>query len=119
MSGPAVYDLSIYQGDTFTLKVRLRTVNPDHTLGAYINLAGAALRAQVRGSAADASFTEFTITADDQTVNTGGATLELSSAQTTALTPGNEVWDLQLTDAAGKVRTLLRGNVTLTGQVTR
>lgn len=120
MAGPARYDLSIYQGDDFSLTLRLREQNPDLTLGAYIDLTGATAKAEIRATAASATvLAEFTATVLDQTVTPGGLQLSLTHDQTAGLAAGvNGVWDIQVTQA-GLITTYLHGNVTVTAEVTR
>lgn len=124
MSGPATYDLTIYQGDTFRLPLRLRTQNPDGTFGDYIDLTGSTVKAQVRATTfATDVLAEFTAELLDQTVvDTKGSVLLSLDPTTTAglLTNGAPgVWDVQITFADGSVKTYLRGSVTVVPQVTR
>lgn len=122
MAGPAIKDLDVYQGDTFELEVRLRDINADGTLGAYIDLTGSTIAAQARATKATAVLATFGVTIWDQTDPDlrGGLTLTLTNTQTAAL-PGDTsvLWDMQRTDSQGRVRTLLAGRVLLTGEVTR
>lgn len=115
---PAAYDLNMYQGDTFSLTLRLRATNPDGTLGAYLDLTGATPKAQVRDGAGRL-IVDLTTTLLDQTVTPGGVRISLTHTQTAALAPGALRWDFQVTSADGTtVTTYLKGGVNVTGEVT-
>ena len=102
--------------------MRLRNVvggTPD----TYMDLTGYTGKAQMRELAASAVVAaEFTVTILDQIATPGGLTISLSATQTSALEVKSHVWDLQLTEpagAGGKVRTWLKGDVTVIAEVTR
>lgn len=116
---PASYDLSIYQGDTYSITLRLRSSNSDGSLGAYVDLTGATPKSEIR-DATGVLIAEFDATLLDQTTTPGGVTLSLTHTVTAALTPAVDLlWDFQVTDSAGGVTTYLRGNVSITGEVTQ
>lgn len=122
MAGPAPYPLEIYQGDTFELPIRLREVSSGGVLGDYLDLTGSTLKAQIRGTEAGSVLAEFAVTVEDQTsvATKGRATLTLIHDVTLLLTDAaTALWDMQVTDSGGKVRTLLRGEVTITGEISR
>jgi hypothetical protein len=115
---PAVKNLEIYQGDTFSMFMRLRMKNAAGLPGEYINLTGLTGKAEIRPSAESTTISAaFTITLSNQTTEPGGVTLELPAA--TTLNLSNGVWDLQFKDGTGVVTTYLRGTVTVTKEVTR
>jgi len=121
---PGVYDLEIYQGDTFrrTLRLRQRVLDTDGVTwisGAYIPLTGYTGAAQVRETkiATDVTAT-MTVTVLDQTITPGGVTLYMPASATSLITK-DQVWDLQLTAPNGDVTTFLAGAVTLVQEVTR
>lgn len=119
---PAVRDITIYQGDTYSLTFRVRSRNTDGTAGAYLDLTGCTPKAQLRTAPSSTSVVaEFTATLLNQAdVNTrGGVTISLSHAQTTALTYDSMAWDVQLTYPTGDVQTFLRGKAILIYEVTR
>lgn len=117
---PGQADITIYQGDTFNGFMRLRTQNPDGTPGAYIDLTGAVGLAQIRPDEASAVIlADFTVTLADQVALTGGVFFTLAPADTTALNPGQAMWDIQLTLADGTVNTYLKGVVTVEAEVSR
>jgi hypothetical protein len=117
---PATLDITIYQGDDFSFSFRVRTKNPDGTTGAYVDLTGYTPAAQIRATeAATSSLADFTATIDDQVATPGQVTLSLTNVQTTALPTTGGVWDVQLTDGAGKIQTYIKGAVTVIAQVTR
>lgn len=128
---PVLQDISVYQGDTFDFffRVRERVWDPaleEYVAGNYINLTGWSGKSQIRASAdATAVLAEFTVTISDQAVTPGGVLLVLTPAQTAALpataspTVPAAIWDVQLTNGAGEIRTFIRGAVTVTREVTR
>lgn len=121
---PAVQDLSIYQGDSydFFFRVRERVYDPvmeEFTAGDYINLTGWVGKSQIRVTHdAVEVLAEFSVTLSDQTTTPGGVLLMLTPAQTAAL-PSKGVWDVQLTNTAGEIRTFIAGGVTVSREVTR
>lgn len=117
---PGVYNLTIYQGDTFELTFRLR----DSVTRAYLDLTDCTVSSQIRLK--ESTATPLAVIAgalQDQTATTGGITLSLTPTETAALAPvaGNTayVWDVQLTWPGGRVETYLKGSVTVIAQVTR
>lgn len=121
---PALQDLAIYQGDSydFFFRVRERVYDPvlgDFVPGDYINLTGWSGKSQIRATVeATDVLAEFSVTFTDQTTAPGGVLLRLTAAQTTALPPSG-VWDVQLTNPAGEIRTFIAGRVTVAREVTR
>ena len=117
---PAEYNITHYQGDTLILPLRIRNVNADGTLGEYEDLTGWVGKAQMR-NAADVIVQEFTVTVDaDQVDNKGLLEVTATHTQTAVWTSINGlVWDLQLTNAGGQVRTIIAGTVTVLAEVTR
>src|SRR6187402_3391613 len=96
-----VTDLSIYQGDTHSWTVTVLAED-----GAPADITGSTAKAQIRRSVAD---TDPTVAAELATsVASPVVTMSLSSAQTRPLT-GRYVWDLQLTDGAGAITTIMAG----------
>lgn len=115
---PAIKDLEIYQGDTFSLFMRLRMKQANGLPGAYLVLTGMTGKAEVRPTPESTTvLATFTVSLSNQTTEPGGVTLTLPAATTLTLSSG--VWDLQFKDGAGVVTTYLRGNVTVTKEVTR
>jgi hypothetical protein len=110
---PGSYDLAMYQGDTFALRVTLR----DKATGAPLDLTGYEPLSQIRAKPHD----DTPLAAFDATVDgpAGVIRLDLPAARAAALAPGRQVWDLQTTDPDGNVRTWLAGKATVTGQVSR
>lgn len=70
--------------------------------------------AQLRPSADSASAVSFTVTLGAA----GAVTVTLAATSSATLTSGG-VWDLQVVDGAGKIRTWINGQVTLVRDVTR
>jgi hypothetical protein len=103
---PTEVDLSLYQGDSFTM-----TLTATDAANNPVNLTGTVVAslATAPGQAAAATFTV--------TVVTNVATLSLTPAATNLLA-GLYVWDCQWTDATGKVTTLAMGAVQVLVDVT-
>lgn len=118
---PATLNIEIFKGDTYTLFFRVREKLADGSLGDYIDLTGATAKSQIRQSEDSSTVLgEFTATIGDQVATPGSVLLTLTAAETTALAlTQNGVWDVQITYADGKVRTYLKGTVTLLKEVTR
>jgi hypothetical protein len=115
---PAVKNLEIYQGDTFSLYMRLRMKDANGLPGAYLDLTGQTPKAEIRPTPESSTVNAtFTCTLDNQIVSPGGITLALAAS--TTLTLANGVWDLQFKDTGGTINTYLRGTVTVTKEVTR
>lgn len=108
---PSNYDLVIYRGDYFPLTLTLKT-----TGGAALNLTGYTAKAQIRaGYTKNSDAYNFTVTF---TGTPGEVSLVLPSSISTLMAPGSYIWDFQLTDPAGNVRTYLAGDVTVYDEVT-
>ena len=71
----------------------------------------------------DSSSTVVTLTTANGGIANGGAagtlTLLISASDTANLTPGDGVYDLELTDASGIVNRLLEGTYSIRGNVSR
>jgi len=113
MSQPGVFDLSIYRGDTYGWRFMLWE---DEAKTMPFDLTGADAAAEVRRQSGGEPVLPMTVTVT--LPNTIDVTLP---ADESALLPtgGNGVWDLQLTWPVGNiVRTVVRGSVNVTGDVT-
>lgn len=114
---PGNYDITIYQGATFNQLFTWRDEN--NTL---INLSGYTARLMAR-TAAGAATAFITLTTENGGVALGGAagtvTLNMSAAQTAALSPVNGVYDLEMVDSGGLVTRLLQGNLFVSAEVTK
>lgn len=101
---PARVNLDIYQGDDlgFVLTVT------------GISLAGAVGSAQVRLHPSSTASVPFSVSIDEAT---GKISAVLTAADTAALTPGAQVWDLQVI-IGGQVRTLVAGAANVVAEVT-
>lgn len=113
-TAPETVDLLAYAGDTLTVDVKVPT--------AFV--AGRSWSAQVRDTAT-ATELAAVFTVIEPTVTDGPATLVLSAADTSRLADGAAtymgLWDVQLAPAGGgdPVTTLVRGRITIAGDVTR
>lgn len=135
---PGASHIVLYQGDDYSYFFRLRSatwdeINEVWVPGAYMDLTGHTVKAQVRKSESDASvLAEFTPTLAAQAGATlGGVLLTLDSDDTAAVQAThasgrvldskapNWVWDVQITSPGGQVDTYLKGKVRCEAQVTR
>jgi hypothetical protein len=109
---PENVDLVIYQGDTCRFTVTVTDAN-----GTVINLTGYTAAAQLKSDFDDATPTNFTCTIS--TPASGIVSVVMSAATTAGLTPGSDyIWDVQVTQPGGDVRTYLAGDVTVVPEVT-
>lgn len=107
---PEIADLPIYQGDSFGIAVTVRQN------GVPADITGWTAVAQIRRAVADS---EPEVAAEmTAAVQSPEVLLSLTPAQTVTLS-GRYVWDLELTDLAGSVTTVLMGKVNVTAEVTR
>ena len=106
---PQEVDLILYSGDDFSMTLTL--TNPD---GSITNLVGSTAKAQIRTTAADTTVQASFISSISNNV----ITLNLTGVSSQNLV-GKYVWDCQLTNASGAVRTPVAGTVTFTQDVTR
>lgn len=113
---PASYNLTLYQGDEFSMTLRLRLA--DATLE---NLTGKIATGQVRALASDAApMATFTCTVSNQVTNPGEIVILLPVTESAKLLAGNGVFDIQTANADGTgVNTRIGGKVVIRPQVTR
>lgn len=111
---PVTKNISVYQGDTFSLLFRLREKNLDGTPGPYLNLTGATVEAKIAKKSDGSVSATFT---SEITSATGGEALITLTPTQSAKLDENGKWDAQVTFPDGRVQTYLRGNVTLLKQV--
>jgi hypothetical protein len=104
-------NLQIDQGTTFAADFIVST-GSNNTPVALNGYTGAG---QIRKNYTSAAFIPFTIT-----VNANGVVrAALSANQTTSLTEGRYVYDIEITNPAAEVTRLVEGVVTVTPEVTR
>lgn len=108
----AFTELLIEQGATFST-----TVNVEDTAGAAINLTGYSASSQMRKSYYATSNTTIT------SIVTGNAngeiTLSMTAANTAALTPGRQVFDLLITSPTGIKTRVVEGIIVISPGVTQ
>lgn len=122
---PGRYDLTVYQGDDRVFTFRLRTTNPDGSVGPYADLTGHVGLCQIRENPESAVIlATLTVALLDQgdSDTLGMLTATLSDADSDGLpvtVEGSEhAWDLQTTEA-GFVQTWIYGTVTVLAEVSR
>src|SRR5262245_8272811 len=110
-SGPGVYDLSLYHGDSYRWQFVLWS---DAAQTVPLDLTDVTVKAEIRdkpgGSKLAAMTCEVTLP------NT--VAVVLPASLWTAITFAKGAWDLQLTYLSGEVHTLLAGSVEVTMDVT-
>ena len=108
----------IEQGATFQKVLTLKD-----SAGSVINLSGYSGAELDLRLDQDSSSTVATLTTSNGGITNGGVagtlTLLISATDTANLTPGDGVYDLELTDASGKVDRLLEGTYSIIGNVSR
>ena len=111
-----LYNFAAEQGAT--LERVITYTDPDD---AIINLTGYTAVMQVRPTAASATVILELSTGDGITINgsVGTLTLLVSASDMTAITPGNYVYDLEITAPSGKVTRLIEGKFAVKAEVTR
>jgi len=105
-------ELTIDQGASFNTVI---TVN-DGT-GAAQNLYGYVARSQMRKSYYSSTKHDFDVSVTD--ANTGEITMIMSAANTTNLTPGRYVYDVEIDDGGGEITRIFEGVITVLPNVTR
>jgi hypothetical protein len=108
---PSNYDLELYRGDYFSTSIVLK----DST-GVVLNLSGYTAKCSIRTSfSATESFdATCTITAAE-----GRVDILFPSSVTETIAAGDYIWDFQVTNPDGNVRTYLAGDVKVWDEVTK
>lgn len=119
MTVPAPFDISVYQGDSFDLLLRIKVRDTSGTL-IYQDLTGATAKAQIRATASSSTvLAEFSCSLTNQSTLPGGVLIRLTNAQTTAINADVGVYDAEVTYANGDRHTFISGKVTFIKEVTR
>lgn len=107
----------IEQGATFKHTLTLKDAT-----GTVINLSGYSAEMDLRKNQDDTSEV-ITLTVANNRIAMGGAagtvTIEISANDTSSLQVGDGVYDIDLSDASGKVDRLLDGTYSIRGNVSR
>ena len=107
---PGKYDLGLYRGDSYAWRIQLWD---DADLSDPTDLTGATVAAEIRDKPAGPIIVELDCAVTLPNI--------VDMTMTPAMwvdCPAKGVWDLQLTFTGGEVRTVLRGAVTVTADVT-
>jgi hypothetical protein len=121
MALPAEYPLKLYQGDAWHMTIRVRERIDEDTLGPYLDLTDVTPMAQIRNGAGEL-MADVTCELGDQEDpdELGMVRFSLLSEDTTDFpTSSGSKWDFQLDFGGGEIRTYLRGNVTVSAEVTK
>lgn len=108
--------ISMYRGDSYPITLRLK----DLTSGAVIDLTGCTLLMTVDSLEAPPDDTTKLFEVDgvlDADPTTGKATFTPTSANTA--TVGSYFYDVQLTDADGNIRTVVKSTFTVSQDITK
>lgn len=87
------------------------------TGGTPVNLAGFTVASQIRKSYSSSTAYSFNATVYD--AETGKVRLQLTAAQSEAITPGRYLYDLEITSAGGVKTRVVEGIVVITPQITK
>jgi len=109
---PAERNIEIYQGDNYSHQLTLK-----NNANAVINISSRTYSGQIRKKRSSATITATFITEITDGAN-GVVVFSLLPASTANIAAGSYVYDFQELNGA-TVTTLLTGNVTVTGEVTR
>jgi hypothetical protein len=107
---PANYDLVLYKGDYFNTSVVIKD-----NVGAVINLTGYTAKCSIKASYSSVTSFDATCTI---TALSGLVDIMFPSSVMEDIPAGSYVWDFQVTNPSGNVRTYLAGDVTVYGEVT-
>lgn len=104
-------NLIIDQGSDYIQDIEVTDANNN-----LLDLTGYTGAAQIRKTYSSSTYKAFTVV----TSNNGIAQISMNSANTNSITPGQYVWDCELTQISnGIVTRIVEGNVTVTPSVTR
>ena len=104
-------NITIDQGTTFSTVISLADEEE-----VAVNLTGYTANSQIRKHYSSSNSQSFSITLGG---TSGTITLSLTSTQTSNLTPGRYVYDVELTSSSNVVSRIVEGIVTVTPEVTR
>jgi hypothetical protein len=107
---PANYDLVLYKGDYFETSVVIKD-----NVGTAINLTGYTAKCSIKSSYSASSSFDATCTI---TALSGLVDIMFPSSVMEDIPAGSYVWDFQVTNPSGNVRTYIAGDVTVYGEVT-
>lgn len=107
---PRNYDLVLYKGDYFNTSVVIKD-----NVGTVINLTGFTAKCSIKSSFSASSSFDATCTI---TPLSGLVDIMFPSSVMGDIPAGSYVWDFQVTNPSGNVRTYLAGDVTVYGEVT-
>lgn len=105
-------ELSIEQGTTFST-----TINVNESDGSAKDLSTYSARSQMRKSYYSSSAKDFTMLKTDAAG--GEITMSMTAANTSNLTPGRWVYDVEIEDQSGVVTRIFEGIVVVMPGVTR
>lgn len=104
-----ISDLFIDQGTDFSTIITISN----------LDLTGYAVASQMRKLYSSNAAVNFVATIPVATAQQGKVKLELSAAASSAMKPGRYVYDIELTNANGKVSRPIKGLVVIDPEVTR
>ena len=104
-------NLFIDQGATYATKLVLNDPN-----GAPVDLTGYSAAGQIRKHYTSSNAVSFSVSLN---ANTGSVVLSLTANNTSSLAAGRYVYDVEMTDTAGRISRIIEGTVTVSPNVTR
>ena len=108
---PSNYDLELYRGDYFSTSVVLKDSD-----GIVLDLTGYTAQCSIRASYSDVTSYDATCTI---TPASGLIDVLFPTSVMETLAAGSYIWDFQVTNPDGNVRTYLAGDVTVFDEVTQ
>lgn len=108
----SISNLFIDQGTNYS-----NTITVASSAGTALNLTGYTVASQMRKSYSSSSYHNFTASVYD--ASAGKVKLELNSTQSSAITPGRYLYDVEITSPAGVKTRVIEGIVTVTPEITK
>ena len=115
-SGPAEVNLPIVRGDDVDYPIALYTAYTDETTNTELDITGRTYSSSIAATKGGSVVTTATVTVTSAA--TGKITWSLTDTQTDALTGARYVWDLVENPGTSSERTLIVGQLNMTGRAT-
>lgn len=115
-TGPAEVNLPIVRGDDVDYPIALYSAYTDETTNTPLNISGRTYSSSIAATKGGSVVATPTVTVTS--ASTGKITWSLTDTQTDALTGARYVWDLVENPGTSSERTLIIGNLNITGRAT-
>jgi hypothetical protein len=113
-------DIEMYRGDTKSMTLTFKD-----SAGTSVNITGYSIYFTVKNKlsyvddSADSDAIISSVTTSHTYATSGTSVLTISSSQTSTVTPGKYIYDIQLKDASNNILTVVAGAFILNADVTR